>query len=261
MSNQEWIRRPISALALSRRRVLAGLASLTGLALIGRSSALGRQAQGNESEPPPTGRILLADNFSDPSNRHLPATSTNPDKTAVGYLNGEYKIAVVDATYPLGAMVAVPGTYSDTTIDVDVRMLPQSKPQAAFYVRARGTMTADGYSGYSLGIYPVRGAFSLARVDAGPDSRTASITNLLGEPALRVSAAIKRGSATNHVQLTCHDDAISVSINDQLVASIRDDKLRSGRITLAAAFGTGGRQEHQRPIDVRIANLVVSKPA
>jgi hypothetical protein len=248
-------------LTLTRRRAIGAIAALSGLGLFGsRRMAFGRELAPEWRGFPPAGTILLADNFSDPSNGQLPQSSDRPDKTAIGYVSGEYRLAVVDPDYPLGAIAGVPGTYSDATINLDARMLPQSKPQAAFYLRARGTMTPDGYSGYSLGIYPLQGAFSLGRVDPGSDSSTASITNLLGGPALQTSAAIKRGTAVNHVQFTCQDEAIRVSINDQLVASIRDDKLQAGRISLAAAFGTGGRLNISGPIDVRLSNLVISTP-
>jgi hypothetical protein len=205
------------------------------------------------------GTILLADNFSDPSNGALPTTSPQPEKTQVGYVSGEYQLSVVDPSYALGAFVYAPGTYTDTTIDLDVRMLPQNKPQAGFFLRSRYAFTPPrGVAGYSFGLYPLQGAFSLGRWEPSPDSTTSYLINLLGGGAVQYSSAVKQGTAENHIQLSSDGDLLTATINGTLVASIRDETFQSGRIQFATGFGTGGRLDISGPIDVRLANLIIT---
>jgi len=245
---------------MTRRGAIGALASVAGLCLVSAGRAAGRQRRslatngGAASE-----NILLADNFSDPSNGALPTQSRQPNETQLGYVNGEYQLAVVDPAYALGTFVSVPGSYTDTAIDLDVRMLPQNKPQAAFFLRCRYDFTPPGgIAGYSFGLYPLQGAFSFGRWDPSSDSSTADLTNLLAGGAVQYSSAIRQGTAENHVQLSSDGDLLTASLNGTLMASLRDETFKVGRIQLAAGFGTGGRLDISGPIDVRLGNLIIT---
>jgi hypothetical protein len=110
------------------------------------------------------------------------------------------------------------------------------------YVGCRWTVSGDTNSGYRLGIQPLRGLFSLQRMDKG------SVTQLVG---WRNSDAIHPGLDANHLELLCAGNTISAAINGTPLAIVRDATYLEG-LTMLEVFGQGG------PMEARFSGLTIS---
>jgi len=198
--------------------------------------ALGPQLLGPlTTAPPPAGTALWADNFTDANAGYLPLTS--PTATEVlGYVGGEYQIEKVSGPTSLVASVDLPGSYTDASLALDVRLAGGS-PAATIWM---GCRSSAGTSEYQLGIRPDAGAAVLNRVDAGKPTSLAE----------QRSDAIRRGPATNHVELSCSGTVISATVNGVRLFSIQDATYASGTMWLGVS-DTGA--------DARVANLVVTQ--
>ncbi len=96
--------------------------------------------------------------------------------------------------------------------------------------------------GYGFLISPDDGSFVLAKLDARN-----SVTLVT-----QSSSAIRRGNATNRIELSCVADTISASINGTQVASVRDSAHKEGAFGLALSART-------RTADARFDNLVLTR--
>src|SRR5581483_11465515 len=75
-----------------------------------------------EATPIVPGAIIAQDDFSDASKGLLPSITIEPNRSSVGYIDGEYEIRNGDTE---GRLVGVnlAGSYSDTTLAFDARLL------------------------------------------------------------------------------------------------------------------------------------------
>jgi hypothetical protein len=109
------------------------------------------------------------------------------------------------------------------------------------YLGCRWSGTGDTQSGYRVGIEPLRGRFSLQRVD------NRKITFLV---AWRDTDSIHAGLDGNHVELLCAGNTIGVAINGTPLATVRDRTYLDG-LTELAAVAQGG------PMEARFGRLMV----
>lgn len=206
------------------------------------------------------GSVFAAEDFSKPTSVVLPNTCLGtqpPGEVHCDYLTGEYQLAVVDPNFDQGALVyptlLLP---PDVTVALDVHLANAGTALSDIWIRCRTNFFPPASAGaYSFGIQPTEGTFTLSRLDAGPGSSTSSVVNLLGSK--RPQGPVHRGTASNHVELTCKGDAVTASINGIQVASVHDSTYASGRVQLGA-----GVPEGTTPgvVDARITKLVIRHP-
>lgn len=185
-------------------------------------------------------RVLQSDNFADPATGILPQSSTNTT-VQLGYVDGEYQIAVTDSSSP-PQFVAIPGLYSDTTTQVDARVVGDPANQiVAVYCRRQDSPV----SGYRFDVYPGSGTADLVKNDN-------NVLTLLQETIQ--SPAIHSGNESNHLDLTCTGDTILASVNGSQIAAVRDSSFQGGYSALVGGAVT------ERTSDARFGHLVVSEP-
>jgi hypothetical protein len=176
-------------------------------------------ALGQPPQPPEPREVLLEDNFDDPEAGSLPKASASPARYLRGYESGEYFIHKLDlAFFPIAAL---PGSYADASLAVDVRLVGETEGRFVGVSCRR-----DGLSRYQATVDPDRGRFWLERRDGN------QMTLLT---ARSPSTAIARGNETNHLELTCAGDVISLAINGRDVASVQDDTYSSGQLWIGVA--------------------------
>lgn len=153
-------------------------------------------------------------------------------------MDGEYVIRVEDPSYPYLADAQLPGVYSDTSLTFDVRLVGDASNRFI----AAGCRQDQALAGeYSVYLFPSSRALRIWR-GAGSGSVV-----LFEGP----SAAIRRDNATNHVELGCAGDTISVSINGSVVAAVQDGTYRSGTLWI------GVRASDNDVAEARYDNLVL----
>ncbi len=187
------------------------------------------------------GSVLLSDNFDDPALGILPRSSANPSEVIRAYEAGEYRIQVVDPSYPFIPLVYPPGDYADTAMAVTARLLGDTTDRH-IVLQCRGQ--TDSGSNYRLVVWPEDRSFALLRRDGGQS------VNLVG---WRPSEAIRRGSQPNRLELTCAGTTIAASINGVPVASVQDGAYASGSLSM------GGAADGAATADTRFEDLVVSR--
>lgn len=192
---------------------------------------------------PAPGAVLFADNFENPSAGALPRSSAEPTHYFEGYVDGEYRVQVLDPTYGLLRAIYIPGTFGDSSLAVDVRLT--GEPGSQTVILACRLQPGDE-SQYRFFVNPETRTFRLFRRD--------SATGFADLAPLQPSAAIRRGNAVNRLQITCAGDTISASINGLEVASVRDGTYSTGRMW----FGTGTTGVLG---DLRFDNLLIRQEA
>ena len=191
---------------------------------------------------PVPGTVLLADDFGDPDLGWLPTFSPVPDRLARGYEGGEYVIrslateSVADAGFV--------GSYRDVSIAVEARII--DAPSDAYIALScrQQRDRRNGASEYRLSVFPDLRTIILSRFDRG--EHVALLT--------RGEAAIRRGGASNRLELTCVGSTISARINGVEAGAVDDRTYREG----FAWIGVGGRAS---AATARFDNLVVTHGA
>jgi len=187
---------------------------------------------------PAVGEAISSDNFDDEARGILPRASTDPTKWRRGYVSGEYQLQKIDASWTGAPFAYVPGTHTNASIAADARLVGDFVDR---YVLLTCRESRSG--GYGFLVSPEDGTFTLARVEAGSQAVT-----LIAQP----SGAIRRGTATNRLELSCVGDNITASVNGTQVASVRDSALKEGSFGFAlSARGLSA--------DARFDNLVVTR--
>lgn len=160
-----------------------------------------------------------------------------------GYDRGEYLFELHE---PNWFAWAHPGkALDDVSVEADV-YLAFGPPDGHFGLLCRhvdldnfyySAISADGY--YAI----------FRRVDGG------SLEVLTGDGSgMTPSPAIKTGGQTNHVQVICQGDKLSLYANGELLETITDDAHTQGDVGLGAASGPEGEAR------VRFDNLNVTVP-
>jgi hypothetical protein len=210
--------------------------TLLAVLLISRNSPTHLQAQ-----PPPPGAVRMADTFDDPAVGVLPQESTDPERR-FGYRKGEYLIEKLDPMSGF-AYVQPPGRYADATLAVDVRMMGDTEGRYAF-LACRATDAGV----YRLYVDPAAGTFGIIRWD------NATQVNLVSNHA---SPLIRRGNATNRLELRCAGNFIIAAINGVVGGAVQDDTHEAGEL----ALGIGSYTGRPLPAEARFDDLHITQQA
>ena len=205
-------------------------------------------AQANPTEaakPEPTRSpvdpILLADNFDDPASGRLPKASDGSTGYVVEYAAGEYAIRKVGPEPGPILSVPLPGRYGDASLAIDARLVGDTVDRVvAVGCRDQRPTLSD----YQLHVDPELGEFALLRTDND---------QIVELKASTESPAIRRGNASNRLELTCSGTTIAASINGVQVASVQDSTYREGEMWIA----TFPYADVHVPVEARFDNLVV----
>jgi hypothetical protein len=155
---------------------------------------------------------------------------------------GEYAIQRIDPedarALSLSLSVAVPGAYRDVSITVDGRLVGET---------AGRSLGVDcrfmAGSGYAFVVVPDNRVFTLFYYEG---DRT---TILVTEP----TTAIRRGEASNRIELSCTGTTITARVNDTVVATVQDARNGDGGVRIRAAVPPA------TTADARFDNLVVTQ--
>ena len=118
-------------------------------------------------------------------------------------------------------------------------------------MRYRVTLIGGSYAEYELRLFPSPGTAELRRRDAG-EARALRVT-YTPLMAIKQYPAIHRGNETNHVEMTCATDVITIWVNGQNIIAARDVTYKEGAFVLTLAAESAVRAEAQ------IDNLVITQ--
>jgi hypothetical protein len=185
------------------------------------------------------GEVLLTDSFDNPAAGRLSSHSSNPG-VEQGYIGGEYQVRLSSSAKPFLA-VAASSAFANLQVSADARLAEGT--EARWVGVACRLKPRDGTAQfYALLTVPATGQFALSNFDG---SRWVHLV------PFQSSAAVRRGNASNHLELTCVGSTISARINGTEVASVQDRTYDSGYVAVVA-----GRDEGV-PVEARFDNLVV----
>ncbi len=194
-----------------------------------------------DSTPAP-GTVLLADDFNDPARGQLPRASPDESLYHFGYQDGEYVSQRISMDGTRYATVLLPGTYTNTTLAVDVRLVGDTNQRVSSFEcrRQRGVDEQQ----YRLEMQPATGSLRLLRFQAGVETDLMPWT-----PA----GAIRGGNETNRVELTCAGETLRARINGVQMAEVQDSALQDGSLAISA-----GVLDRRLLSDGRFDNLMVT---
>jgi len=192
-----------------------------------------------------SGAVLARDDFSDPKSGLFATATSSPSLYSIGYVNGEYQVAKIDPATSGGDTSFTSGTYGDSVVDVDVRLVgPAAGRQVALYCR----LDSAGNGGYFLDLDPSKGTVSLARA-----SGVQTVQLVPPEP----SSAIKRDNQSNHLRLVCSGGTITGSVNGVQVATAQDTTYQTGRVGLFAGVYNDALPA---TVDARFRAFLITQP-
>jgi hypothetical protein len=190
----------------------------------------------------PPGTVLLADNFADRINGVMPLVSPVPNAYSFSYVEGEYAITQTNPRYPAPLYVSVPGSYRDTTLAVDLRLVEEIDNRLLLIGCRDGDH--DMETGYMAAMEPTTGLAGLAKFTSA---------GLVPLTDLEISDAFLLGSVNNRFELTCAETQISLSINGEELFSVTDRSYRDGGLWIGAVAGD------IENVVARLGNLVVTQ--
>jgi hypothetical protein len=181
------------------------------------------------------GAVLLHDTFDSAASSVFREDLTQPFTLSRSFEGGAFVIRKGDPSSTISsAFNYLTGTFDDATIEVDV-MHPNPVTSESAEVLCR--------TGYLFTVTTV-GTYTLFRNTPTPFKTVVPVT---------ASPAINKGTAWNHLELTCVGNTITGSVNGTQLFSVIDIPLGSGRLGIVAA-GTG-----TRTWEARFDNLKVTK--
>ena len=198
--------------------------------------------------PKPTNApgVILADNFDRPEFGQLLRTSPRPNDYTFSYDGGEYVINKTNPTLPSAPIVFLPGSYDNTIIAVDIRLMGDVTSRYAFVV-CRDQSTGGQARQYRASMVPDERRLILSRWDDGNQRVLATVSD---EPA------INPGNARNRLELRCAGARIAASVNGKVVASADDMTLNRGD----QGIGAGTFSGVVGTLEARFDNLEVRQP-
>jgi len=187
----------------------------------------------------PTGEVLLTDSFDNPAAARLSSQSDDP-AVEQGYIEGEYQVRLSSAAKPFRA-VAANSAFTNLQVAVDARL-------------AEGT--EDRWVGVACRLNPKDGTAQFYALLAAPATGQFALSNFDGYRWIylipfKPSDAVRRGNASNHLELTCVGSSLIARINGIEVASVVDRTYDSGFVAVVV-----GRNE-AIPAEARFDNLIV----
>lgn len=181
--------------------------------------------------------VLFQDDFSDSSSGWDQVVS---DQGVTDYQDGYYRITI---NTPNTDIWSNPGlSLSDVVIETDTRKI--SGPDDNDYGVICRYIDLENFYFF---IISSDGYFGIGRVLNGDQM-------LLGDNTMSPNDAINMGNAENHIQASCIGNTLSLTINNQLVGSVRDSNLDAGDAGLiAGTFEIPGT-------DIAFDNFVIREP-
>jgi hypothetical protein len=190
--------------------------------------------------------VLLADNFERAETGQLPRTSARPNDYVFSYDRGEYVINKINAALPAAPIVFLPGSFENTVIAVDVRIMGDVASRYAFVV-CRDQSSGGQARQYRASVVPEGRRLILSRWDDGNQ-------RVLSEA--RDEAAINTGDAKNRLELRCAGAKISAAVNGKVIATADDMTLNRGDHGVGAGTFAGV----EGTLEARFDNLEVRVP-
>lgn len=189
-------------------------------------------------------RVILKDNFANPSLSGLTKISPDPRDYAMGIAAGQFYIRQINPNLRFRGYqnFAGYGDLSDSAISLDVYLRGATEGHFAMLNCRASANLADGYW---FKLYPAQQYAELVRMDSNHQ------TVLRGEYA----AVIHPANASNHIELICHGTTISARINGRQVVSAQDHTYTTG----VMALGAGTDDGVHTTVDARFGNLELDK--
>ena len=185
------------------------------------------------------GEVVLTDTFDNPAAGRLSSQSDDP-AVEQGYSGGEYQVRLSSSAKPFRA-IAANSVFANLQVAVDARLA--AGPEARWVGVACRLNAKDGTAQfYALLTVPATGQFALSNFDG---QRWVHLV------PFQSSGAVRRGNASNHLELICVGSSIIARINGTEVASAQDRTYDSGYAAIVV-----GRDEGI-PAEARFDNLVV----
>jgi len=185
------------------------------------------------------GKVLLTDSFDNPAAGRLSNQSDDPG-VEQGYIGGEYQVRLSSSAKAFRA-VGANSVFGNLQVAVDARLAEGS--EARWVGVACRLNPKDGTAQfYALLTVPATGQFALSNFDG---YRWVHLV------PFQSSEAVRRGNASNHLELICVGSTIIARINGTEVASTLDRTYDSGYVAVVV-----GRDEGI-PVEARFDNLIV----
>ena len=190
--------------------------------------------------------MLLADTFDRPDIGQLPRTSPRPNDYTFTYDAGEYVITKINAALAAAPIVFAPGSFSNSVVAVDVRIMGNVASRYAFVV-CRDQSTGGQTKQYRASLVPEGRRVILSRWDSGTQR---VLSEARDEPAVRT------GNTANRLELRCAGVRIAAVVNGKVVATADDMTLDKGEHGLGAGTFAGV----EGTLEARFDNLEVRQP-
>jgi tRNA A-37 threonylcarbamoyl transferase component Bud32 len=190
--------------------------------------------------------VFLADNFDQEEFGQLQRTSPRPSDYTFAYDAGEYVMTKINPALPAAPIVFVPGTFNNSVLAVDVRIMGDVASRYAFVV-CRDQSTGGQTKQYRASIVPDGRRVILSRWDSGTQR---VLSEARDEPAIRT------GNAVNRLELRCTGVRIAAIVNGKVVATADDMTLDKGEHGLGAGTFAGV----EGTLEARFDNLDVRSP-
>ena len=201
-------------------------------------AALACQAfPGSRNTTDEPGRLLFQDDFSDPASGWNRIATTQGE---TDYADGVYRIFINEPNLDIWSF---PGQdFNDVRIEVDaLKVGGERNNRYGIICRA---VKQDSF--YTL-IISSDGYYGIGKIQ-GQDY------SLIGMEALQPSGAIMKGAALNHLRADCVGDTLTLYVNGEKIAEVRDPSFAAGDVGLiAGSYETAGT-------DIRFDNFVVYQP-
>jgi hypothetical protein len=173
--------------------------------------------------------VLLSDTFENAEIGQLPRVSPRPNDYTFAYDGGEYVIQKINEKLPAAPIVFLPGSYDNSVIAVDIRIVGDVASRYAFVV-CRDQSSGGQARQYRASIVPEGRRLIVSRWDDGNQ-------RVLAES--RDDPAINPGNGTNRLELRCANARISAAVNGKILASADDMTLNRGDQGLGAGTFAG----------------------
>jgi hypothetical protein len=185
------------------------------------------------------GKVLLTDSFDNPAAGRLSSQSDSP-AVEQGYIGGEYQVRLSPSAKPL-RVVGANSMFANLQVAVDAR-LAEGTEGRSIGVACRMNPKDGTAQFYALLAVPATGRFALSNFDG---------YRWLHLVPFQSSEAVRRGNASNHLELTCVGSTIIARINGTEVASAQDGTYDSGYVAVVVSRDEG------IPLEARFDNLIV----
>jgi len=191
-----------------------------------------------EKTPPPSGTLLLQDDFSKTPN------GWGTMGRSGGEIGFEYEGLTIKVNTPHFMFWSVNGNkFADAKIDVDAVLL-EGPSDDNFGVICR-FVDNDNFYAFVITHDGYYGIFKMQDGEIKGDTENAT---------LEYSDAVRKGGVVNHISATCQGEILSLTVNDTLLAQVKDSSFNEGQIGLiASAYSDPG-------VKVLFDNLEVYQP-